>query len=105
MTPWISGPDFPGLRPNQNRPGSNLQPFLAHRIVRLEFAGRALEHDAAVAHDIDAMGYPHRDRQLLLHQEDGDAAPCDFGDEVADVGSSRVDLQACKLEYSIVSPK
>ena len=22
-----------------------------------------------------------------------------------DVGSSRVDLQACKLEYSIVSPK
>ena len=25
--------------------------------------------------------------------------------DVADVGSSRVDLQACKLEYSIVSPK
>ena len=24
---------------------------------------------------------------------------------VASVGSSRVDLQACKLEYSIVSPK
>ena len=24
---------------------------------------------------------------------------------VKDVGSSRVDLQACKLEYSIVSPK
>ena len=24
---------------------------------------------------------------------------------LADVGSSRVDLQACKLEYSIVSPK
>ena len=24
---------------------------------------------------------------------------------VPDVGSSRVDLQACKLEYSIVSPK
>ena len=24
---------------------------------------------------------------------------------VVDVGSSRVDLQACKLEYSIVSPK
>ena len=23
----------------------------------------------------------------------------------SDVGSSRVDLQACKLEYSIVSPK
>ena len=26
-------------------------------------------------------------------------------DEVRSVGSSRVDLQACKLEYSIVSPK
>ena len=25
--------------------------------------------------------------------------------ELASVGSSRVDLQACKLEYSIVSPK
>ena len=24
---------------------------------------------------------------------------------IAEVGSSRVDLQACKLEYSIVSPK
>lgn len=24
---------------------------------------------------------------------------------ITDVGSSRVDLQACKLEYSIVSPK
>ena len=30
-----------------------------------------------------------------------------FADDavVQDVGSSRVDLQACKLEYSIVSPK
>ena len=26
-------------------------------------------------------------------------------EQVAAVGSSRVDLQACKLEYSIVSPK
>ena len=25
--------------------------------------------------------------------------------QIAKVGSSRVDLQACKLEYSIVSPK
>ena len=28
-----------------------------------------------------------------------------FGDFFFEVGSSRVDLQACKLEYSIVSPK
>ena len=27
------------------------------------------------------------------------------GVERVEVGSSRVDLQACKLEYSIVSPK
>ena len=27
------------------------------------------------------------------------------GESYSDVGSSRVDLQACKLEYSIVSPK
>ena len=27
------------------------------------------------------------------------------GEEPEYVGSSRVDLQACKLEYSIVSPK
>ena len=31
-------------------------------------------------------------------------AGCEL-DEVKEVGSSRVDLQACKLEYSIVSPK
>ena len=28
-----------------------------------------------------------------------------LGEAVSKVGSSRVDLQACKLEYSIVSPK
>ena len=28
-----------------------------------------------------------------------------MGADVIEVGSSRVDLQACKLEYSIVSPK
>ena len=33
-----------------------------------------------------------------------DMAPCNRGHYCA-VGSSRVDLQACKLEYSIVSPK
>ena len=34
--------------------------------------------------------------------------PCTFiyrVSSLAKVGSSRVDLQACKLEYSIVSPK
>ena len=36
-------------------------------------------------------------RDESAHLADGGAAE--------DVGSSRVDLQACKLEYSIVSPK
>ena len=30
---------------------------------------------------------------------------CEFDYSGTQVGSSRVDLQACKLEYSIVSPK
>ena len=33
------------------------------------------------------------------------AVPVAWAKTLADVGSSRVDLQACKLEYSIVSPK
>ena len=33
-----------------------------------------------------------------------EAAPC-LCQSYLRVGSSRVDLQACKLEYSIVSPK
>ena len=37
---------------------------------------------------------------------DGRDAALDKGKVIVlDVGSSRVDLQACKLEYSIVSPK
>ena len=34
-----------------------------------------------------------------------DAASEEGAKRYLDVGSSRVDLQACKLEYSIVSPK
>src|SRR5690348_3479265 len=38
-----------------------------------------------MAHYIDAVRYPHRDRKLLLNQENGDASPGNFGDEVADL--------------------
>ena len=42
----------------------------------------------------------------LVDTATGSDAPDDLLDQVAtEVGSSRVDLQACKLEYSIVSPK
>ena len=45
--------------------------------------------------------------QLLQRLEHGDWLNAPWGVALAplDVGSSRVDLQACKLEYSIVSPK
>ena len=36
---------------------------------------------------------------------EGDWRVAPAPDDLLDVGSSRVDLQACKLEYSIVSPK
>ena len=37
-------------------PCSDLQPFLAHRVVGAQLLGDAFEHDAAVAHHIDAAG-------------------------------------------------
>ena len=42
-----------------------------------------------------------RRTQVLLMR----LAPCPRPHGENEVGSSRVDLQACKLEYSIVSPK
>src|SRR5258705_6190379 len=67
------------------RKRSDFQPFLAHGLVGLEFGRCALEHDAAVAHHVDAMRYPHCHREVLLHQQDRDAPPGDFGDQVADL--------------------
>ena len=64
---------------------SDLQPFLADGRVLPELGWRALKHDAAVTHYVDAVRYPHRDRELLLDQQDGYAASGDFGDEVADL--------------------
>ena len=51
------------------------------------------------------------DRQWAIVKKSVDAGVMDYDEAVnkalerATVGSSRVDLQACKLEYSIVSPK
>src|SRR3981081_278086 len=64
---------------------SDFQPFLAHGLVVPEFGRCALEHDAAVAHHADPMRYAHCDREFLLHQQDRDAPPGDFGDQVADL--------------------
>ena len=69
--------------------------------------------DAAYA-DADAAGNgAHPDFSGLserLEELDGEEPPDELRREISlavdrSVGSSRVDLQACKLEYSIVSPK
>src|SRR6266851_9878967 len=64
---------------------SDFQPFLAHGLVVPEFGRCALEHYAAMAHDVDTMRYPHCDREFLLHQQNRDAAPGDLGEQVADL--------------------
>src|ERR1700676_295834 len=90
---WGAGPRHLGLGKRHfcifcaevPRKRSDFQPFLAHGLVVPEFGRRALEHDAAVAHHVDPMRYPHRDREFLLHQQDRDAARGDFSDQVADL--------------------
>src|SRR6186713_951536 len=64
---------------------SDLEPFLPHGGICLELLRRAFEHDAAMAHDVDALGDPHRDRQLLLDKENRDTGLRDAGDEIADL--------------------
>ena len=64
---------------------SNFEPFAAHRLVGLEFGRCALEYYPSAAHHIDAVRYPHGDRQLLFDQQDRGAAPRNVGDQVADL--------------------
>src|SRR5690348_1830076 len=61
----------------------DFQPLLAHRLRHRELLRRALEDDAAVAHDVDAMRYRERDGELLLDQQDRGPAPGDLREEVA----------------------
>jgi len=58
--------------------GSHFEPFVAHLLVALELGGRALEHDAAVAHDVDPLRNVEGNGELLLNQQDGETAPGDF---------------------------
>src|SRR5829696_9510336 len=62
----------------------HLQPLLAHAGVGAQIRGRAFEDDAAVAHDVEALRDRERDGELLLDEEDGDAAPGDLRQEPAD---------------------
>ena len=60
-------------------------------------------------HDADVKAIQDVETQSLQSwaAKDADKAAMFYADDavVIAVGSSRVDLQACKLEYSIVSPK
>src|SRR5260370_41089023 len=73
----------PGMSNRSVDRRSNLQPFLADRLVGFKCGRRAFEHDAAMAHDIEAVRKTHRDRKFLLHQQGGDATAGEFRQEVA----------------------
>jgi len=76
---------------------SYLEPLLANGLVGTEFAGRALEYDTTVPHDIDAMRNPERDRQLLLNQQDGDASLRDMRNQITDLLHDQRCQPFCRL--------
>src|SRR5215471_20477995 len=60
----------------------HFQALSPDRLVGHQRGGRALEHDAPVAHHVQAMGDLERDRELLLDEQDGDATACDLVEEL-----------------------
>ena len=73
----------------------------------VEEAKRALAGSSVKVASV-ATGFPAGQTSVEVKIAETRAAVLAGADEVdmvIDVGSSRVDLQACKLEYSIVSPK
>ena len=76
------------------------------RLTGLEEVGAGGGDLAALGGDLAEGGHLVHDPEAAAVGANGEVVAMD--DDVADrgdVGSSRVDLQACKLEYSIVSPK
>src|SRR5436309_2053672 len=47
-----------------DKPWSNFQPFLTHRVIAAQVLRCALEHDMAVSHDIEAPRNVERDGQF-----------------------------------------
>src|ERR1700680_2996067 len=78
-----SSPALPSVLCVSVRRKSDFQPLLAHPLVGCEVARRALEHDAPVAHHIDAVRDLERDGELLLDQQDRDAALRDLLQQLA----------------------
>ena len=89
----------------------------AKRLQRaVEAVREELGEQACEEHGLESARGEAAGRRLVELVESGEmagalglvvvGAPLDLQDEDGQtVGSSRVDLQACKLEYSIVSPK
>src|SRR3954464_10101358 len=63
----------------------NLQPLLANRTIGGKLRRRPLEHDAAVAHDVEAAGNLQRDGELLFDQQNRRAAAGDLVEQLADL--------------------
>src|ERR1700722_15451363 len=57
---------------------SPFQPFFANVRGGGEICGRAFVDDLSVSHDVQPMGDPQNDSQLLLDEQNGDAAPGDL---------------------------
>ena len=98
--------------------GIRLEPNIAQRTARRVSTPRKERPDAAVclADYVEQRFIPNHVfgktdagrthyRAILKHVLTPEAVERMFASHNGGVGSSRVDLQACKLEYSIVSPK
>lgn len=75
---------------------------LGDRIIVEPIEDKEQQSDGGIIIPDSAKEKPTEAKVLAL----GTGKTDDNGNKIAfEVGSSRVDLQACKLEYSIVSPK
>jgi len=82
----------------------NLKPLLADTRIGGKLRGRAFEHDAAVAHDVEPSGNFQRNRELLFHQQDRGAAARDFVEQLADLFDEFVDYLAVPMRNRNMDP-
>ena len=103
---WIDGPVTTAFAA-QELAGKNMMVVQADEIAggsdwgTMQEVTREVSTFEGVIDDLDHKGLIDRDRVGII----GFSRTGTFLSYALTVGSSRVDLQACKLEYSIVSPK